>query len=267
MKTIILVGKNGQLCNRLFMIAHVLSFAIDNNCKVVIANFDDYLKYFNKENFNKSWITVLNGIAAYSLAVTGLILKKLRIVPRYKSFEIIKKSSNKYIFVNEWNLLYTPQIENHRSKISDIFKFREEYLKKISISKTEEFKIAIGVHIRRGDYKVWKDGKYYYSLQFYADLIKFYIINYPSARIIICSNEDIETSIPANNNIVFSNSNFISDLWILAQCDYIIGPPSTFNAWASFSGNKPLYTIKSKEELPPLDNFKIFDGNLLNLTN
>jgi hypothetical protein len=169
--------------------------------------------------------------------------------------------------VNEWNLLYTPQIEKHRSKISDIFIFNEEYLNKISISNSEEYNMTIGVHIRRGDYKVWKDGKYYYTLQFYADLIKFYIINYPTARIIVCSNEDIASAIPANSNIVFSNANFISDLWLLTHCDYIIGPPSTFNAWASFIGKKPLYTIKSKDERPTLDFFNIFDGNLLNLTN
>jgi hypothetical protein len=247
------------------MIAHVLSFAIDKNFKVVVANFDDYIVYFKEECLNNSWIIFLSGIRAYALRIIGTVFKRLRIVPKYDSFNNIERSRNKYIIIDEWNLLYTPKIQMHRNQISDIFRFKEEYLKNISILNSKKAKITIGVHIRRGDYKVWKNGKYYFSLQYYSDLIRFYTEKYQSSKVIVCSNEDINTAI-LNTNVTFSNANFIADLWILAHCDFIIGPPSTFNAWSSFIGNKPLYTLKSVDEMPSLDKFKIFDGNIVSLT-
>jgi len=250
------------------MIAHVLSFAIDNNFKVVIANFDDYIKYFKEENFDNSWVSVLIGIKAYAIRICGLFFKRLRIVPRYNSFDHIKKSRNKYILIDEWNLLYTPKIQEHRNIISDIFSFKEEYINDIHILNSEESKTTIGLHIRRGDYKIWKNGKYFFSLPYYASLIRFYTEKYPSSVVIVCSNEDLKTAgLNANITSSSSNASFITDLWILAHCDFIIGPPSTFNAWSSFIGNKPLYTIKSEDETQSLDKFKIFDGHLLSLTN
>jgi hypothetical protein len=41
---------------------------------------------------------------------------------------------------------------------------------------------------------------------------------------------------------------FIEDLYALASCDYIIGPPSTFSQWASFYGNVPRYMVNYKAE-------------------
>ncbi len=39
----------------------------------------------------------------------------------------------------------------------------------------------------------------------------------------------------------------LEDLYCLAECDYIVGPPSTYSAWAAFYGKKPLYQIDLKD--------------------
>lgn len=38
----------------------------------------------------------------------------------------------------------------------------------------------------------------------------------------------------------FGSGDTVEDLYALAECDYLIGPPSTFTVWASFYGNVPL---------------------------
>jgi hypothetical protein len=65
---------------------------------------------------------------------------------------------------------------------------------------------------------------------------------------IICTNEK-NILLPATQNFSVLNEerHFVEDLYLLAKCDYIIGPPSTFSLWASFYGSKPLYMIRDLE--------------------
>lgn len=49
------------------------------------------------------------------------------------------------------------------------------------------------------------------------------------------------------------------DLFSLSKADYIIGPPSTFSAWASLYGTVPLYFIESSNsdfKIPDFINIK-----------
>ena len=54
-----------------------------------------------------------------------------------------------------------------------------------------------------------------------------------------------------------NNGNEIEDLITLSQCDYLIGPPSTFNIWASFYGEVPTYHIEDSEFEFELNDFRI----------
>lgn len=46
----------------------------------------------------------------------------------------------------------------------------------------------------------------------------------------------------------------------MSQCDYLIGPPSTFTGWASYIGNVPLKYIESKNIDFTLEDFKIYES-------
>jgi hypothetical protein len=52
----------------------------------------------------------------------------------------------------------------------------------------------------------------------------------------------------------------IEDLYSLAQCDFLAGPPSTFTLWASFYGKVPLYMAKDIHKVPSLSDFQIAKG-------
>jgi len=72
---------------------------------------------------------------------------------------------------------------------------------------------------------------------------------------ILVGNEEIDRSYFLGYNCHFSTSNAIAeDLYLLSQSDYILGPPSTFSAWASLYNNTPLYFIENVEY-----NFEIKD--------
>ena len=59
-----------------------------------------------------------------------------------------------------------------------------------------------------------------------------------NVQFLICSNESVPDYLLEYKSRVFLNGSTMEDLYTLAQCDIIVGPPSTFSEWASFYGSK-----------------------------
>ena len=120
----------------------------------------------------------------------------------------------------------------------------ERYFKKYN----DEHDLLIGVHIRGGDYKKFEGGKWFYTPEQYYDKIKevasLDIFAGKRLGFVICTNEK-NVSFPVSSGFSVFNEerHFVEDLYLLAKCDYIIGPPSTFSIWASFYGGVPLHFI------------------------
>jgi hypothetical protein len=51
----------------------------------------------------------------------------------------------------------------------------------------------------------------------------------------------------------------VGDLFALAECDYVLGPLSTFSQWASFHGNKPLLQLRDKNTRVERERFRVAD--------
>ena len=77
---------------------------------------------------------------------------------------------------------------------------------------------------------------------------------------LICSDEPQHGGDFARMNVHFGTGHAIEDLYALARCDYLIGPPSTFSAWASFYGKVPLYFIEDVRYCPYLTEFTPNNG-------
>ena len=43
---------------------------------------------------------------------------------------------------------------------------------------------------------------------------------------------------------------------MMSQCDYLMGPPSTFTMWASFMGKVPLGIIRDRSQTLSMADFK-----------
>jgi hypothetical protein len=55
----------------------------------------------------------------------------------------------------------------------------------------------------------------------------------------------------------FGPGSVVGDLYALARCDYIMGPPSTYTQWASFYGNRPMLCLESKDQRIDRDQFQV----------
>lgn len=126
----------------------------------------------------------------------------------------------------------------------------------------ENADIVVGVHIRRGDYATWNNGRFYYSLDDYHRFMLHIKELYHSQKVafFISSNEEFPLDVfPGCDCHRFTNepSGAILDLYTLSVCDYIIGPFSSYSRWASFIGEVPLCFLEKKDQKFTKDSFSI----------
>jgi hypothetical protein len=283
---VIIDGKSGQLANRIFSFAFFIANAIEHKYTLYNPNFDEYEEYFpavaqnqflnypiktrlsehkmidkflrqNLERLryrlpkidkNKRWIETIN-ISEYDEDERKYDLN---------SQEFLDKTK-KILFVQGWNFRDYQNFDKHANKLRTIFKPQQKYLDNVNTlieKERQDTDILVGVHIRRGDYKDFFGGKYYFKWKEYANFlfqIKEEVENNPNnpnqkVRFLLCSNDKIETKFFEDKNldICFSSNHFLEDMYSLAACDYILGVPSSYSMWASFYGKTPLRILDKK---------------------
>ena len=158
-------------------------------------------------------------------------------------------------FKKGWDTMNdTRYLEQTKKELQYIFRPRQEIVDKAEafmkeIRKNADF--VVGVHIRHGDYKTFENGRYYYTLEEYHQLMLRIQDLYNNKRVafFISSNASFSTDIFYRCNCYrFGQepSGDILDLHTLSLCDRIFGPWSTYSRWASFIGEVPLFCIKEK---------------------
>ena len=153
-------------------------------------------------------------------------------------------------------------------QLKQIFRPKDEIMSKaegLIIEMRQTADIIVGVHIRRGDYATWNDGRFFYSFENYHQFMLRIKEFYKGQKVsfFISSNEDF--SLDIFNDCCCSRfgkepSGAILDLYTLSLCDRIIGPFSSYSRWASFIGEVPLCFLESKDQQFSEGNFsKIID--------
>ena len=126
--------------------------------------------------------------------------------------------------------------------------------------------LRLGVHVRRGDYATWQGGRYLYTDRQYAALTHSFIRLHPekTVQVFVCGNDPslqrslYEEGLP-QGSVVFPEGNPGEDLYLLSQCDYLIGPPSTFTLVAAMYRDLPLCWIEQPDKPLTEDCFSHFD--------
>jgi hypothetical protein len=101
----------------------------------------------------------------------------------------------------------------------------------------------VGVHVRWGDYRGTEQ---FFPLPIFLERMKEISEILSPARVsfLISSPEKLRAEDFPSNCIIPPNAGSVADMYTLAACDYILGPPSTFSGWASFYGEKPVFTMR-----------------------
>ncbi len=282
MKPLILFShKCGQLGNRLFAFAHLVGNAAANNYTIVNLSFDEYAKYFKTTNedifcrypFTKSRVRS-NRLRTFLFHLNRIILKLLRVttvtksslhevviadLPEYQfhdgrfyqldspAFQATVRSKKMTFLFGRFFRDYA-NIVKHQNVIRDYFKPTLPIQRNVSaflenVKKNAD--VVVGIHIRRGDYQQFANGKYFYSQPEYCKKMFELQSTEPEKKFafIICSNEKIDSTVFEGLHYFIGPGHLVEDMYTFAGCHLILGPPSTYTRWASFYGNVPLFQL------------------------
>jgi hypothetical protein len=259
----------GQMCNNMLQFGHVYAFAKENKLKVIGLRFCYKYLYFNLSNTKGyNWLTYI--FAKYA-AKTGFI--KTIIFDDEETVEIKSKEllNSRKAFVDGWFLRDYDLFLKYQDELKHLFGFKKSITQKLDHQINQHKNLKVGLHIRRGDYAKWHNGKYFYTDHEYIQILKTLISQFQQeVDIIIFTNDknldkNVYSNHLNNSNIIFADGNQAEDLYYLSNCDFILGPPSTFSLMASFYHHRPLYWIYDKN-LPVIKNsFNFFEYHFRNI--
>ncbi len=250
----------GQMCNRLWALLPSLAYAMERKTSLyVLFARKDYVDCFpmlkscssltflfsSRTTPHWAW-RVDRFVEKYNLEVKGE-LRDISLLPFFS-------------FVDGWAHSDDDSfISEQKGKLIHLFQPSLAIRKKIDETLSNFEGLTVGVHIRRGDYKEYLGGKYYFS----DDVYGRYILNIKKqldglgkqCRFLICSNESFDWHHEDVELLRISDADGITDLYGLSSCDYIMGPPSSYSQWASFVGNVPIHFLLSDNAEVSLEQF------------
>lgn len=264
----IFVKGYGQMCNNILQYAHAYVWGKENHIPVVSMRFAYKYQYFEVCDYKyHHWMVY----------VLAKVLIKLRLMkyffldaPNDVTPQVISEIKNsKIVAVDGWYFRFPELFLKYTDEIKRQFAFKPSVIQRMSCfieHKTKGVDIRLGVHIRRGDYKKWMGGKYFFDDEVYIDHIRQFMDCHSNQKIaiFICTNDrDLDIDFYRKSlgleSVYLSKGNEAEDLFLLSQCNYIIGVKSTFSLIASFYNGSPLYWIAEKDKPLQMNDFCSFN--------
>lgn len=170
------------------------------------------------------------------------------------------------IVATGWHARWYDLFLKYKPEILQLFAFHDDVEAKVSRDFLEAGTLKLGIHIRRGDYKTFYGGRFFFSDKQYVSIIKQFLLLHPkeNVSVYICGNDPkLDCNYFVSNlsgcKVIFPNGNPAEDLCLLSHCDYLAGPPSTFSLVAAMYRDLPLYWIEAAETPLTMHSFKHFD--------
>lgn len=283
--------KIGKLANRLILFAHVAAAAREHDFRVWNPTFDEYAQYF--ESFRSALVPRypvhpsriparllprgrhliygLTRVAVDRLALgqpRGTVMSVVTLSHLGELFDLGSPKflallpRSKLIALRGWGFRDNDSFREHADVLRRLFlpisSIQDQVARTVRGAR-HDGGVLVGVHVRRGDYRTFRGGRFFYDVDRYRGMMEHVRAQLPHAevRFLVCSDEEIELDAFSELTVTRGNGLHIVDLYSLAECDYIMGPPSSFSLWASFYGKRPLCWLRSSSARPDLGDFRV----------
>lgn len=251
----IFVHDKGRMANNMLQYGHVYAWGREHGRRTVSMRFA----------YKYPWFHICHTLYHHFLTyVFAKYAAKWKLIPTVRfdeegadySREEKQMLYRKMIVVGGWQARWYDLFLKYKPEILQLFAFDEEVKVHVDdvMHQIPAETLRLGVHIRRGDYRTWQGGKYYYTDEQYLSVIRQFLSLYPEQQtvIYICGNDpelDQEKFRQAlsGQTVVFPEGNPAEDMYLLSCCDYLMGAPSTFTLVASMYHDTPLYWIKDPQ--------------------
>jgi hypothetical protein len=246
----IFVRDKGRMCNNILQYGHLYAWGREHGRQTMSMRFAYKYPYF------RICRTAHHNFLTYVFAKYAA---KWRLIPTVafdvegSSEEQEQEMLNRRLIVAEgWYARWYDLFAKYKQEIISLFAFNETTKAGVDrlLAGMPRADIRLGVHIRRGDYATWQGGRYCYDDAQYLSFIGQFIALHPGKRVqvFICGNDpQLDRSLYRQalpeGCVCFPQGNPGEDLYLLSQCDWLIGAPSTFTLVASMYRDLPLHWI------------------------
>jgi hypothetical protein len=286
-RMIVIARKYGQLGNRLFLFAHLIAAArhhgvpLRNPCFAEYADwfpstrhdlwcrYDEHLpEEFRRPNSHRpsrpaprGRATLMAAVQAASktLAISGmpapvrtfsLAAGETCDLEGERFGELV--ATGRPVLLRGWLFRSERLLQKHWMPIKNFFRVStgdQSAIDAVIGTARRQSDVVVGVHIRRGDYATFCDGKYFFDDATYARWMHQVREQLPGRRVrfVICTHERLDERHFAGLEISRGPGTALQDMYALAETDLMLGPPSTFTGWAAYIGGKPRLEMQSRE--------------------
>jgi len=285
-KLLLIAGRCGRLANRLVLFANFIALAEEHGHRLGNCTFHTYAHLFETTRSDvycrypaaaarRSLLDMVPGVAplirktrlfAHGVRMACLLNERLggfggRAMTFREKHGVDLEQPEVWaqtrgasvVFIMGWAFRAPGYVERHAGKIRAYFQPIEPH-ERASREMVERLRrdagVVVGVHIRHGDYREWRGGKYFFEIDRYAAWMKELAGQFPGRKtaFLVCSDEPRHQREFPGLSVGFGAGVPVQDLCALARCDYVIGPLSSFSQWASFYGNKPLFHFRDRND-------------------
>lgn len=264
----IFVHDKGRLCNNILQYGHVFAWGREHGRSTMSMRFAYKYPYFHICD------TRYHNFLTYLFAKYGAKTKLLPLVTFYDDSDDTSAQeqamlSHRNAVVDGWYARWYDLFLKYKQDILNLFAFKKSISAKTDawLSTLPASDILLGVHIRRGDYKRWQGGRFYYSdAQYIASIARFLSLKSDKKVVVVICGNDPEldkcrfvSGLPDAAAVVFPDGNPGEDLCVLSRCNFLMGAPSTFSLVASMYHDTPLYWMEHGDAGFTLSDFCKFD--------
>jgi hypothetical protein len=265
--------KHAGLGNHLIQSAHAIALAAEFGFRLLNPTFVDYAPYFVGTG-SSLWCgypgdrwrphTRLARLSVFKLTnLTTRGLRRLKASNRFVRLMTVQGNDSRFdvdlsepehlakihrtrfCFLLGWRFRNYGLLRKHADTIRDFFRPQpalQEHVDRTMADARRRGDCVVGVHIRQGDYKEYMDGRYYFESSIYGDCMRHVaeLLRPRKVCFLICSNVPQDSRHFDGTTYIHGPGQTVEDMYCFAQCDYVVGVPSTFSRWACFYGKVPL---------------------------
>lgn len=264
---------SGQMCNKICYFVQALALALDCKRDLVYFFGRDLHAFSDLHPEAVPAIRVFCGDRQRSKIVDGicgLFQSKLPGMREHYYNTNVERINRfirrpKYVPIMLWNWYFRNDagIVRHRDAICAYLQAKDANVRRartIVAAARQGSDLVVGLHVRRGDYRGWKGGRYCYSdVEYLHFMRRFENVSGQRVSFVMVSNEPVNLNYFRSEglNVVDASGTATEDVVTLSECDYIMGPPSTFSWWAAYYGNKPRMVLSAKGQAVDLREFAV----------
>ena len=271
-RTLIFCRENAQLGNRLIVYAHLLAAARERGWNLINPTFEPYADWFEGTVSRPHGRSLLAVRLAWQLGKVTAILSG-GLIARARARGDIHVDLEAVVPAAElqrarWLLLQgfkirCPTWSSHQAAgLREFFRPIKTYRQPAEggiADLRSRADVVVGIHVRQGDYAQHLGGRYFYSCAQYAHFMSCMREQLAprSVAFVVCTHVPLNHADFAGFTWALGPGNTAADLHALSLCDYIVGPPSSFSAWAAFHGATRLAHVRSAQQQLALTDFLI----------